>query len=89
MGKSIGLSKFEKKFMKFERIVQDKNIMMGKPVIKGTRITVEFIIEQLSNGASVEWILESYPHLKKEDVLEALRYAYALISNEEILEATV
>lgn len=75
--------------MKFERIVQDKNIMMGKPVIKGTRITVEFILEQLSNGATVDWMLDSYPHLKREDVLESLRYAFAVVSNEEIVEASV
>jgi len=50
-------------------------VMMGKPVIKGTRITVELILEKLAAGETVEDILESFPHLKREGVLAAIAYA--------------
>jgi len=43
----------------------DPNIMLGKPVIKGTRVTVELILRKLSEGMSMEELLEAYPHLKK------------------------
>ncbi|AGK61591.1 hypothetical protein Asulf_01615 [Archaeoglobus sulfaticallidus PM70-1] len=56
----------------------------GKPVIKGTRITVEFILELLANGWSYEEILENYPQLKKEDILEAISYAVNVLKEERI-----
>lgn len=56
-------------------IVSDPQIMMGKPVIAGTRITVELILEKLSAGETVEDILVSHPHLTREGVLAALRFA--------------
>ena len=56
-------------------IHSDPAIMMGKPVIKGTRITVEFILEKLAAGETVADILKSHPHLKKEGVLAAIGYA--------------
>lgn len=74
--------------MTFERISIDPGVMLGKPCIKGTRITVELILEKMGGGANLEYLLESYPHLKKEDIFEALKYAYAVLANEEIIEAT-
>ena len=50
-------------------------IMMGKPVIAGTRITVENILEQLAGGRSIDQILEAYPHITYEDVQAAILYA--------------
>lgn len=50
-------------------------VMMGKPVIAGTRITVESILERLAHGEPMEQILEVHPRLKKEDVLAALDFA--------------
>ncbi len=50
-------------------------IMLGKPVIKGTRITVELIVEQLAAGRSIEDLLTSYPSLTREAVLAALQFA--------------
>ncbi len=55
-----------------DRIVSDPKIMLGKPVIKGTRITVELILKKLSEGMTIEELLEAYPHLKKEDILAVL-----------------
>lgn len=57
-----------------ERIIIDEKILAGKPIIKGTRISVEFILELLSSGMSVQEILKEYPHLKREDVLAASAY---------------
>ena len=62
----------------------DPKVCGGKPVIKGTRITVEFILELLANGWSYEEILENYPQLKKEDILEAVRYAVEILRDEKI-----
>jgi uncharacterized protein (DUF433 family) len=56
----------------------------GKPVIKGTRITVEFILELLANGWSYEEILENYPQLKRKDILEAISYAADIIKEEKL-----
>jgi uncharacterized protein (DUF433 family) len=55
-------------------IVSDPNILMGKPVIKGTRITVELILEKLGAGETIEQVLEAHPRLTREDVLAALRF---------------
>ena len=62
----------------------DPEICGGKPVIKGTRITVEFILELLANGWSYDEILENYPQLKKEDILEAIRYAVEVLKEERV-----
>ncbi|GAB4192615.1 MAG: DUF433 domain-containing protein [Thermoflexibacter sp.] len=67
-------------------IVRNPEIMLGKPIIKGTRITVELIIRKLSGGYTIEEILEMYPHLNKLQILAALEYAADLIANETIFE---
>ena len=68
-----------------DRIVINPLIMLGKPVVKGTRITVESILRKLSEGMSIEQLLTSYPHLSREDIFAALTYASDLIANEEII----
>lgn len=68
-----------------ERITTDPNIMLGKPVIKGTRITVELILRKLSEGMTMEELLGAYPHLKREDILAALSYSADVISQEELI----
>lgn len=65
-----------------EWIDRDPDILSGKPIIKGTRISVEFILNLLSSGWSYEEILESYPHLKRESILAALEYAWRLVDQE-------
>jgi uncharacterized protein (DUF433 family) len=57
------------------RIVSDPRVMMGKPVIEGTRITVELILEKLSAGESIEQILEVHPRLTREAIQAALGFA--------------
>ena len=51
------------------------DVMLGKPVIRGTRITVELVMRRVSQGATVEALLEDYPHLTRAGVLGALDYA--------------
>jgi uncharacterized protein (DUF433 family) len=69
------------------RIDSNPAVMLGKPVVKGTRITVELILRKISGGYSFEEILEMYPHLTREDILAAVEYAASAIANERILQA--
>jgi uncharacterized protein (DUF433 family) len=57
------------------RIEVDPNVMVGKPVIRGTRITVELIVRRFADGYTLADILDDYPHLTAEDVYAALAYA--------------
>jgi uncharacterized protein (DUF433 family) len=68
-----------------DQIVFDHGIMLGKPVIKGTCITVELLLRKLSEGATTADLLKMYPHLTKTDVLSALMYASDLVANESII----
>jgi uncharacterized protein (DUF433 family) len=68
-----------------ERIVIDPEILQGKPVIRGTRITVDLVLRKLSEGASVADLLDAYPHLTAEDVRAALAYAAEAVSHESFL----
>jgi len=67
-----------------DRIIIDPEVLAGKPLIKGTRIAVELILDLLANGWSYETILANYPQLKKEDVIAALRYAAETLKAEKI-----
>lgn len=60
--------------MTAERIVIDPAIMMGKPAIRGTRLTVELILHKLAEGASEAELREDYPHLTTEDIRAAVAY---------------
>ncbi|MFT4022306.1 MAG: DUF433 domain-containing protein [Flavihumibacter sp.] len=59
-------------------------IMMGKPVIRGTRITVELILEKLAAGESVAQIIEAYPHIREEQIKAALAFAAANLKADTI-----
>ena len=59
--------------------------MLGKPVIRGTRISVELILRKLSEGACEADVLDAYPHLTAEDIRAALRYAADTLAREEIV----
>ncbi len=67
-----------------ERIIVDPNILVGKPVIRGTRIAVEFIIDLLAEGWSYEEILRNYPQLSREDILAALKYVAETVKSERV-----
>jgi len=70
-----------------QRIVVDRNIMLGKPVIKGTRLTAEIIVEKVAYGATIDDLKREYPFLKEDDVRAALLYAAKRLSHEEVYEA--
>mgnify|MGYP005872013625 CR=1 FL=1 len=68
-----------------DRIEVNPEIMFGKPVIKGTRITVELILQKLAGGMSQDEILKDHPHLKSEDIRAAQQFAADYMANEEII----
>ena len=67
------------------RITFNPNVLGGKPIVKGTRISVDFILELLSSGMGIEELLKEYRHLKREDILDALDYASKAIRREEVI----
>lgn len=68
-----------------DRIISDPAIMMGKPTIRGTRVTVELLLRKLGDGMVVGDLLKAYPHVSEEDVRAAQRFAADYLANEEIL----
>jgi uncharacterized protein (DUF433 family) len=71
------------------RIVVNPKVMVGKPVIKGTRISVDAIIRRLAEGMSLRGILEEYLNLEEEDVKAALEYAAMVLAGEEVVPIVV
>jgi len=67
-----------------DRITVDNDILAGKPIVKGTRIAVEFIMDLLANGWTTEKILKNYPQLEKEDITAVLKYATELLKEEKV-----
>jgi uncharacterized protein (DUF433 family) len=67
-----------------ERIVADPKVLVGKPVIKGTRLSVEFILDLLANNWTIEQILDEYPQLKREDIIAVLKYAAEMVKEEKV-----
>lgn len=71
-----------------DRIEVSPNVMVGKPVIRGTRVPVELILRKLAEGATEADILDAYPHLVGEDVRAAIAYAADVVAREDLLVAT-
>lgn len=65
-------------------IVSDPMVMMGKPVIAGTRLTVDLVLEKLGSGESIDALLESHPRLTREGVFAALRFAADAVRAESV-----
>jgi uncharacterized protein (DUF433 family) len=68
-----------------KRIVIDPKVMLGKPVVRGTRITVEHILHRLALGWSETELLDAHPHLTIEDIRAAIAYAAARVAEDRIL----
>lgn len=68
-----------------DRVEINPRVMLGKPVIRGTRIPVELILRKLSEGASEADLLDGYPSLKREDIHAAMRYAADTLAHEEVV----
>jgi uncharacterized protein (DUF433 family) len=73
----------------FQFISYSPKILNGKPHIRGTRLSVEFILELFASGATRDDVLKAYPQLSFTAIEEALRYAAQSIKNEIVLEAQV
>ena len=69
------------------RIVSDPDILVGKPTIKGTRISVELVLGWLAVGWTIEQVLGAYPHVTREDVLAVLAFAADMMRDEKYLAA--
>jgi uncharacterized protein (DUF433 family) len=67
-----------------ERISVDSEVLAGKPIVKGTRIAVEFILDLLANGWTAETILKNYPQFRKEDITAVLKYATEILTEEKV-----
>lgn len=72
-----------------ERITVNQKVMVGKPVIRGMRITVEQVLKALGKGVTVEELFEDYPELEADDIKAVFLYAAKLVSEEKIFEVTV
>lgn len=70
-----------------ERIEVNPKVMLGKPIIRGTRVTVELILRKLGEGATDKELLDAYPQLTREDLLAAIRYAADVVGHEETVLA--
>lgn len=69
-----------------QRISFDPQVLRGKPVIRGLRISVEMILELLAKGSALQEILEDYPDLEVEDIQAALAYAQQLVAGELVFD---
>jgi uncharacterized protein (DUF433 family) len=70
------------------RITIDSKVMVGKPTIRGLRITVEQLLKSLASGVSTQSLLEDFPELEKEDILAVLQYAADIVSEEQVFEVS-
>ena len=73
----------------FDRIVSDPRILGGKPCVRGTRLSIDFILELSASGASRDDIVRAYPQLSIEDVQQALQYAAESLRHDVILTAEI
>ncbi|HYE63770.1 MAG TPA: DUF433 domain-containing protein [Phycisphaerales bacterium] len=71
----------------FDRIVSDPAILSGKPIVKGTRLSVEFLLELVASGGTIPQIVAQYPQLTAGDVEQALRFAANALKNEVVVTA--
>ncbi len=72
-----------------DRIIINAAVLSGKPVIAGTRISVEFVVGLLAKGWSTEDVLAEYDHLKREDIVACLAYAHQLLADEKLYPVPV
>ena len=69
-------------------IVSDPAVMMGKPVVAGTRITVDLILEKMASGETIEQLLEAHPRLTRDSILAALDFANRVLRSEVVYPIT-
>ena len=67
-----------------ERITVDPDVLVGKPIVRGTRISVEFVVDLLGRGWTVEQVLQEYDHLTPQDIQACLAYASEVLKSERV-----
>lgn len=67
------------------RITVDPEVLVGKPIIRGTRISVELLLDRLGDGWSIEQILDAYPRLNRDDVLAAINFVSEVFREEQFI----
>ena len=72
-----------------DKIVSDTDVLLGKPTVKGTRISVEFILERLADGWTEQQILENYPRLTREDLQAIFSYAAESLKDGLLLQTEI
>ncbi|HRI56373.1 MAG TPA: DUF433 domain-containing protein [Anaerolineae bacterium] len=72
-----------------ERISIDPKVMVGKPVIRGTRLPVELVVRRIGQGMTIDEMLREYPRLTIEDIYAALLYAAAVVANENVFPMSI
>jgi len=75
---------FCERFFMPSRIIVDPNILLGKPVIHGSRISVEFVIGLLAQGWKYEDITKNYPRITQDDIIACLKYASEVLESEKV-----
>lgn len=70
-----------------DRITMNPDVLGGKPIIRGTRLSVEFVVGLLAQGWSIEDVLKEYDHISREDVQACLSYAHQLLADEKLYPA--
>jgi uncharacterized protein (DUF433 family) len=68
-----------------QRIEMRSDVMVGKPVIRGTRVTVELVLRKLAEGITIEDLLDGYPRITREDVHAAIQFAADTLAHEEVV----
>lgn len=71
--------------MNFDRITHDPQVMGGKPIIRGMRVTVGMVLAELGSGRTPDEILADFPYLEREDILQAIRYG-AWLAQERVID---
>jgi uncharacterized protein (DUF433 family) len=71
------------------RIVIDPEVLCGKPVVKGTRLAVEFVVDLLAQGWSAADVLKNYPGVTQDDILACLAYASAVLHAEKVYPVAI
>ncbi len=71
------------------RIALDPKVLVGKPVVRGTRLSVEFVVGLMASGWTETQILENYPGLTRDDIAACLRYAHRLLEQERVYPVPV
>jgi uncharacterized protein (DUF433 family) len=71
-----------------DRITLDSKILVGKPIVKGTRISVEFVVDLLGRGWTTDQVLREYDHLTREDIQACLAYAGDVLKSERVYAVT-